>query len=81
MMQRREATVLGFAMLAALGASIRVTRTGTEPVERAPTSFAVSGLPSWNFTPGVSLKFQVRPSSLTVWLAASHGSSLGGLPM
>ena len=43
MMQRREATVLGFAILAALGASIRVTRTGAEPVERAPMSFAVSG--------------------------------------
>jgi len=43
MMQRREATVFAAAMLAALGAAVRVASNGEEPVERVPQSFAMRG--------------------------------------
>ena len=42
MMQRREATLLAFAILAVLGAGARVLHTGSEPAESAPLSFAVN---------------------------------------
>src|SRR5581483_4845594 len=40
------------------------------------TSAAVSGLPSENLTPGRSLNVNVFLSGLTVYPAASHGTSL-----
>ena len=41
-MQRREAAVFGLAMLAALGASLRILRASDEVAESVPVSFAVS---------------------------------------
>src|SRR5687768_1848698 len=40
------------------------------------TASAFNSVPSWNFTPGRSLKVYVRPSSETVQLSAKRPSSV-----
>jgi hypothetical protein len=41
MMQRREATAITLAILAALGATLRVARTSVPPADHRPQSFAM----------------------------------------